>query len=164
MLKCYRKVKQLLFSNLQCNNLLSHQVLYTYNIQTINNMKRTGLILGLVICFSIGLVDNIHALNTYEENEVVTFKAKVDPFCMAIVKGDIDMVKKMIALGSDVNESSEGMTPLMYAARYNRVEIIKLLKQHGANVKAKDDKGNTALQFAKHSNAQEAVELLSKKA
>lgn len=29
---------------------------------------------------------------------------RTNPFCMAVVKGDLDAVKKMIELGSDVNE------------------------------------------------------------
>lgn len=85
---------------------------------------------------------------------------QVSTFCMAIVKGDTDTVKKMIELGSDVNKKSEGMTPLMYAARYNRVDIIKILVEKGAKIKARDSKGNTAMKFAKLSNAKEALALL----
>ncbi|WP_299255189.1 ankyrin repeat domain-containing protein [uncultured Aquimarina sp.] len=85
---------------------------------------------------------------------------QVSTFCMAIVKGETDTVKKMIELGSDVNKKSEGMTPLMYAARYNRVDIIKVLVKKGAKVKARDSKGNTAMKFAKLSNAKEAIALL----
>ncbi|GAA4270718.1 hypothetical protein GCM10022258_00110 [Aquimarina gracilis] len=92
--------------------------------------------------------------------EQTTFKSKVNPFCMAIVKGDLEAVKKMIELGSDVNERSEGMTPLMYAARYNRVDIIKVLVEKGANIKARDSKGYKAIYFAKLSNAKEAIALL----
>jgi len=66
----------------------------------------------------------------------------------------------MIELGSDVNQKSLGMTPLMYAARYNRVEIMKLLIDEGANVKTRDKKGYTAMKFAELSNAKEAVALL----
>jgi ankyrin repeat protein len=81
---------------------------------------------------------------------------------MAIVKGDLEIVKKLIELGSDVNEKSDGMTPLMYAARYNRTDIIKVLVKNGANIKTRDKKGNTAMKFAKLSNAQDAVALLEK--
>ena len=40
------------------------------------------------------------------------------------------------------------MTPIMYAAKYNRTEILELLIIHGANLKAKSDKKMTALQYA----------------
>lgn len=97
------------------------------------------------------------AINSHNY-ELITYK--VNTFCMAIVKGDFETVKKMIELGSDVNERSDGKTPLMYAARYNRVDIIKLLIKKGANIKARDRKGNTAVKLAKLSNAKEAIALL----
>lgn len=85
---------------------------------------------------------------------------KVSPFCMAVVKGDLETVKKLIELGSDVNEKSEGMTPLMYAARYNRLGIIKILVENGAKMGVKSTRGFTAMKYAKISNATEAVALL----
>ncbi|MFD2564513.1 ankyrin repeat domain-containing protein [Aquimarina rubra] len=90
--------------------------------------------------------------------ELTTYK--VNPFCMAIIKGDLETVKKMIALGSDVNQRSDGKTPLMYAARYNRVDIIRLLVEEGAYLKARDSRGNTAMKFAELSNAKEAMAVL----
>jgi ankyrin repeat protein len=48
----------------------------------------------------------------------------------------------------------------MYAARYNQVEIIKILLKKGADVKVKDDKGFTALDHAENSKATEAVSVL----
>ncbi|RAV30109.1 ankyrin repeat domain-containing protein [Sinomicrobium soli] len=84
----------------------------------------------------------------------------VSPFCLAISKGDLTTVKKLIELGYDVNEKSEGLTPLMYAARYNKVEIIKVLIANGAKLKTKNEKGFTALKYAELSNATEAVTLL----
>lgn len=86
---------------------------------------------------------------------------KVSPFCLAIVKGDFDTVEKMIELGTDVNEKSEGMTPLMYAARYNRVDIIRLLVKKGAKINTKSSKGFNAIKYAKLSNANEALAVLN---
>ena len=82
------------------------------------------------------------------------------PLVIAICKGDIGTVTKFIEYGADVNEKSNGMSPLMYAARYNQVEIIKKLISSGANIKDKDDNGSTALKYAELSNANEAVVLL----
>lgn len=82
------------------------------------------------------------------------------PLANAIIKGDVEAVKKFIDYGCDVNERSNGMTPLMLAARYNQADIIKLLIENGANVKHTDDKGQTAMKYAERSNATLAIEAL----
>lgn len=83
-----------------------------------------------------------------------------NPLCVAISKGDSETAKKIIEYGGDVNQSFNGMTPLMVAARYNNVEMIKVLLSKGANFNTKDEKGNTALKHAELSNAKEAVDFL----
>jgi ankyrin repeat protein len=82
------------------------------------------------------------------------------PLAVAIVKGDLETVKKFIEYGADINQKSNGMTPLMIAARYNQVDIIKLLLDKGANYKIMDDKGLTALKYAQLSNATQATAML----
>lgn len=82
------------------------------------------------------------------------------PLSVAISKGEIETVKKFIEYGTNVNEKSNGMTPLMYAARYNKVEIIKYLLLKGADRDIKDSQGFTALKHAELSNAVEAIALL----
>jgi len=84
----------------------------------------------------------------------------VSPFCQSISKNDIETVKKLIKLGENVNKFSFGKSPLMYAARYNRIEMINLLVENGADIKAIDEHGNRASEYAKRSGAVEAYELL----
>ncbi|TSE07451.1 MULTISPECIES: ankyrin repeat domain-containing protein [Aquimarina] len=122
-------------------------------------MKKTVFVTVLVMSITfVGFATESIETSVSHDYELNNYKS--NPFCMAIVKGDVEVVKKMIELGSDVNEKWDGMTPLMYAARYNRVEIIKILVKKGANVKTKDPKGYTAMKFAKLSNAKEAIALL----
>ena len=100
--------------------------------------------------------------NSTPVGEVETaISLEVNSFCMAIVKGDIDTVKKLIDLGEDVNKKSLGMTPLHYAARYNRAEIAEVLLANGANLKKRCDKGYTAVKYAELSGAMEALEVLN---
>ncbi len=124
-------------------------------------MKKTVLA-TLVVMFvaSMSFATNVEMTADSHNYDLTNVKVKVNPFCMAIVKGDLEAVNKMIELGSDVNQKSEGMTPLMYAARYNRVDIIKVLVKKGANIKARDSKGYNAMKFAKLSNATDAIALL----
>ena len=90
-----------------------------------------------------------------------TASYNLSPFCFAIAKGDYDTVKKLIELGADVNSRSRGLTPLMYAAKFNRVEITKLLLSKGADTSAKDSRLDfTAFKYAEISNAQDVMEIL----
>ena len=82
------------------------------------------------------------------------------PLCTAIYKGDLNTVKKFIEYGADVNEESNGMTPLMFAARYNKVETIKYLLEKGAKKDVKDERGYTALKYAEFSNSTDAIAIL----
>ena len=124
-------------------------------------MKKTILATLLVMCItSVSLATETNVTTASHNYDLTAYKTS--PFCMAIVKGDLETVKKLIEFGSDVNQKSDGMTPLMYAARYNRADIIKLLVKNGANIKAKNSKGYTAMKFAEQSNAKDAIALLEK--
>ncbi|MFV8344208.1 ankyrin repeat domain-containing protein [Flavobacterium sp. XS2P39] len=123
-------------------------------------MKKSIVYLGIaLVAFStVSQASNYNSLpqkesthSGYEESTLL---------CVAICKGDINLVKKLIDYGADVNEKSNGLTPLMMAARYNKVEIIKLLLAKGAQIKEKNDIGITALKYAELSNAKEAVAFL----
>lgn len=120
-------------------------------------MKKTAVIIAIALGFTVSSSNASTPIMTYNNLEIVTTKSQVNPFCTSIAKGDIETVKKLIELGEDVNRKSNGMTPSMYAARYNRVEILKLLLDHGAKLNARSDKGMTALKYAKQSNAVDVI-------
>lgn len=123
-------------------------------------MKKTIIILGLaLVAFTDVAIASTVSTSTFTTSKEIV-KYNNTPLCNAIVNGDIATVKKFIEYGSDVNELSNGVTPLMLAARYNKVEILKYLLEKGADKKIKDEKGNTALKYAEFSKAQEALEFL----
>ncbi|SNR83069.1 ankyrin repeat domain-containing protein [Lutibacter flavus] len=99
---------------------------------------------------------------TIKNNSFIHFSNpyKLNTFCRLIQAGNYDAVKKCIKKGFDINEESIRLTPLMYAARHNRIEIVKLLIDNGANLKIKDNKGHTALKWAKLSNATESYNII----
>ena len=123
-------------------------------------MKKTILITSIALVFAVGNVNAVTANENFETLKVEKVVSKVNAFCLSIAKGDIETVKKLIALGEDVNQKSNGMTPLMYAARYNKCDILKLLIANGAELKTKTTKGFTALKYAKLSSADKAVAIL----
>ncbi len=54
----------------------------------------------------------------------------------------------------------DGKTALMFAAMFNRTEIIDLLLSHGADVSLQSSDGMTAIKLAQKIEAQAAVERL----
>ena len=122
-------------------------------------MRKTIILgLALVAFANVSFASNSNVSN--KSNIEVVYEQT--PLCVAIVKGDFETVKKFIEYGADVNESSEGVTPLMLAARYNKAEILKFLIEKGAKIDAKDEKGNTAEKYAQMSNATDTLALLKK--
>lgn len=122
-------------------------------------MKKTIIISAIALCFSIVSVNATPLTSSTTTYETAAF-FKVNSFCVSIAKGDIDTVKKLLKRGEDVNEKSNGMTPVMYAAKFNRTEILKLLISQGANLKAKSDKGMTAAKYAELHGAHDAEAII----
>ncbi len=122
-------------------------------------MKKTIIISAIALCFSIS---TINAKSSFEGNIPLTVQkyVEVNPFCVSIAKGDFETVKKLIDLGENVNAKSNGLTPAMYAAKFNRCDILKLLIANGAKLKVKSDKGMTALKYAKLHKAENAAAVL----
>ncbi|WP_431137216.1 ankyrin repeat domain-containing protein [Psychroserpens mesophilus] len=123
-------------------------------------MKKSVVIVAIAMAFSVTALNAKNVISNTSTYEVVTKKSTVNPFCMSIVKGDIETVKKLIDLGTDVNKVSNGLTPAMYAARYNRLDILKLLVKNGAKLNVKSDKGMTAEKYAEASNAKDTLSYL----
>ena len=121
-------------------------------------MKKSIIISAVALCFAINV--NANPISENVKAQTVEAVFKVNPFCVSIAKGDVETVAKLIKLGTDVNQKSNGMTPAMYAAKFNRTEILKLLISKGAKLKVKSDKGMTAKKYAELSNAKEAKAII----
>ncbi|MEM5564071.1 ankyrin repeat domain-containing protein [Psychroserpens sp. AS72] len=119
-------------------------------------MKKSAVIIAIALGFSFTTLHATNDIVTTSTYETVTKRA-VDPFCISIVKGDLETVTKLIELGQDVNKKSNGLTPAMYAAKYNRLDILKLLVEKGAKLDVKSAKGMTAQKYAEASNAKDAL-------
>ena len=78
----------------------------------------------------------------------------------ACKNGNIDLVKKMLSYGADVNaKNNNGNTPLHLASRKGHTEIVKLLLEHGADANVKNNDGETAFDWASYEGHTEIVKL-----
>jgi ankyrin repeat protein len=84
------------------------------------------------------------------------------PLENACGKNAVAIMELLIRKGADVNArvKEQNGTVLMSAAANNRVDAAKLLLARGANVNLKDDRGITAMGYAKIWKRQAIVELL----
>jgi ankyrin repeat protein len=74
---------------------------------------------------------------------------------------DVKMVALMLDRGADVNAAAPNLnTPLMMAARYGAEESVKLLLSRGADKKRLNDKGQSAVDYARISEREFIVEMV----
>ncbi len=81
---------------------------------------------------------------------------------MATQNGNLDAARALLDLGVDVDDRSspDGVTALMNAAAFGHDETVRLLLSKGANVRAKDSKGRSALQLASWGEHREIIRML----
>tara|TARA_Y100001947_G_scaffold95057_1_gene81040 strand:+ start:2753 stop:3157 length:405 start_codon:yes stop_codon:yes gene_type:complete len=121
--------------------------------------------LALVLTSGITTASEAHpSLSNSSEYPVEKLAAlNLNSLCKAIIAGNYDMVTQLIQMGEDINQKSLGKTPAMYAARYNKADILSLLIEKGADLSVKSDQEKqTAEEFAVNSNAKETIEVLKK--
>ena len=127
-------------------------------------MKKTILSVCMTLLFLFVLQISLakdHQPEVNREAKVIA-AFEINSFCKAIMQGDIQTVKKLIELGEDVNRKSLGKTPAHFAARYNKPEILQLLIDNGANLKARCAKGYTVKKHAELSQANDALEIINR--
>lgn len=124
-------------------------------------MKKTVIVLALALGFSISNL-NAESIDLNPIKKEVVNKTGTDQLCKAVATGNMDEVKRLLNNGVNVNTKSNGMLPIHYAARYNRVEMIKVLITAGSEIHSPCDKGWSALKHAKKSNATDAAQFLKR--
>jgi len=101
----------------------------------------------------------------------VADKTKTTPLHVAAQAGTVDLVKKLLAKGANMNVKTDTanatgfrgpsgeQTPLLLAARANRVEVMKLLMDAGADITLKGQDGASLLLAAAASGRVGATKL-----
>jgi len=126
-------------------------------------MRKTMLIMTAAMVLAVTTVSAENRIENESSTAISTYAEmnKINSFCKAIMKGDIETVKKLISLGEDVNQKSLGMTPAIFAARYNKAEILKVLIQNGADIKIRSDRGYSITKYAESANATDALAVIN---
>jgi hypothetical protein len=88
-------------------------------------------------------------------------KGRISPLYWAVMWGQIDIVKLLIAKGADVNAKDEyGGTPLHQAAWHGFADIADLLISKGGNVNATNVLGASPLKLAQQLRQTNVVQIL----
>ena len=87
--------------------------------------------------------------------------------------GDVQIIKKLIEIGADINVgliqggrdfgASTKNTCLIVSATMGHLELVELLIKNNANILAKDEHGESALDYAKQYKYTKIIELLNSK-
>merc|ERR1712126_398688 len=88
----------------------------------------------------------------------------------AVENGDLEIVEALAKAGADLDVQgtpgiggSTGWTPLMNAAYFGKVEIVRFLKNQGVDVGKTDTNGDTALDLAEQQFNSEIIKILREK-
>lgn len=67
----------------------------------------------------------------------------------AAISGNLKLVTYLLEMDSDIEAQDDtDTTPIILASSSGRLEVVKLLIQHKANVNHKTTQGHSALQYA----------------
>jgi ankyrin repeat protein len=120
-------------------------------------MKKSVVVLALALGLSIPNLNASNEFLTSDFNEVIVKSVEVSPLCRAVAMGNVEEVNKLIKAGADVNAKSNGKQAIHYAAKYNRVNLIKILITAGSEIHTPCDQGYTALRHAQKAKAEDAA-------
>jgi len=143
-------------SNREKRLAMSSTITYSHGKNTIN-------VLDLLKSYNILPIgfDLYTAIKRNQTNDVIQYLIQngVMPngeiLLLAMEKKRFYLAKQFIEAGVDVNyryslsrKDADGMTPLLYAVKWNNFEMTKLLVEKGANINSMMVNGNTALTIA----------------
>jgi len=114
---------------------------------------------GLFLAVKEGSLKAATALIAWPRTQVEWRSPKDEsPLMMAALKGQTDIVRKLVARDADVNKT--GWTPLHYAATGGHVQIIQILLDDYAYIDAESPNKSTPLMMAAKYGTPAAVKLL----
>jgi ankyrin repeat protein len=114
---------------------------------------------GLFVAVKDGSLKAAEALIAWPKTKVEWRSPKDEsPLMIASLKGQVEIVRKLIARDADVNKT--GWTPLHYAATGGHLDVIQILLEEHAYIDAESPNKSTPLMMAAKYGSLAAVKLL----
>ena len=109
----------------------------------------------------------IESAENVEEKKIGFFdflkrKPKPEELFQAVKNGDIELVRKLILKGANVNAKTDSGLSVLMCAAVSNTDTVKILLENGVDVNAKDNDLVTALMMASRFGYTETVKLLLK--
>jgi ankyrin repeat protein len=137
-------------------SLMEIKALTNNNPDIINNLSKEGYSVLTLACY---YSNNEVASYLIEHVKDVNSKSGYGtPLMAATVKKNSYLVK--LLLENNANPNLTDSTALHFSVIFNQQEIIELLMKYKANPNIKDNRGNTALDYAKITNNSNIIQLL----
>lgn len=150
-----------------------HSALFTYLIKQGATIHTLGLLHEACWGGNVGivrfLIENGHAVNARDASGdtplLSACRVGVRLGQMAFPGYNFAVIKLLVENGADVNMATQQdlTTPLHLLCSSSRSDAARYLIDHGAEVNAMDDKGNTALRYACRERNKPLIEYLLKK-
>jgi len=158
----FQKTEMILNQNINSMSMHEKRLVMGFTL-TYSHGENTGNVLNLLISKNIipNGFDLYTAINKNQPNNVIQLliqsgaKPNGEILLLAMERKRFDLAQHFIGTGVDVNyhyplsrNPADGMTPLLYASKWNNYEMIRLLVENGADMNTKAADGNTALTIA----------------
>ncbi len=160
------KFLMLTFLTFTISNLLVYSWRVTIQKQVNVKTLATGMI-SVVILFAAfqGYPESRNSKNQPAIENETSVPQSGKSIHAAVIAGDLETIKQMIASGADLNEREPagGSTPLMTACVFGKTEIALALIDAGADLTLTNNDGSTALHTAAFFCRTEVVEVLLNK-
>lgn len=90
---------------------------------------------------------------------------RMNEFCDFIVDNNVEKIKLYLKNKEiNINSMFKGGAAIHWAVGHGRIEIVKILMEHGADLSLKNHRDETAIESATHSGLDAIVEILNAKA
>ena len=159
----YKKTETIIHQNIKSMSTQEKRLVMNFTL-TYAHGENTGNVLNLLLKNNIlpNSFDLYTAINRNQSDTVIQLLMQNgagpngEILLLAMEKQRFDLAKQFMQTRVDVNyqyplsrDYADGMTPLLYASKWNNFEMIKLLVENGANINVKAADGNTALTIAR---------------